>query len=83
MIRAMLRMFGLVDAEADSAKYEPAFGLPRQSLDQWLSRHPSMRERYDAELARASKRRPRNYKEDRNETSRPRAPPDAGNSLRI
>ena len=59
MIRALLRMFGLVDSDADPAKFEPVFGLPKRSLDEWLSRHPSMRERYDAELDRASKRIPR------------------------
>jgi hypothetical protein len=66
MIRPLLRFFGLVDAEADSAKFEPVFGLPRRSLDEWLSRHPSMRETYDAELARITERRRGGYRDSRN-----------------
>jgi len=67
MIRELLRWFGLFKADAGYEKFEPVYGLPKQSLQEWLSRNPSMRERYAADLARASKGRRRNYKEDRDE----------------
>ena len=67
MIRKLLRWFGLVNAEAGYEEFEPVYGLPKRSLEEWLSRNPSMRERYAADLARASRGRRRNYKEDREE----------------
>ena len=68
MIRELLRWLGLFKAEVGSEKFEPVYGLPKQSLEEWLSRNPSMRERYAADLARASKGRRRYFKEDRVES---------------
>lgn len=56
MIKKLLRLFRLVETENVSARFEPVYGLPKQAFEEWLSRNPSMRERYAAELARASKR---------------------------
>lgn len=82
MIRKLLRWLGLLNAEADSGRFEPVYGLPKWSLEEWLSRNPALRENYAADLARASKSRRRNFKDDRNESSPQRSPIDAGRDPR-
>lgn len=54
MIKELLRLCGLLKAEADSGKFELVYGLPQKSLEEWLSRNPSMRKKYAADLARLS-----------------------------
>jgi hypothetical protein len=82
MIHRLLRLFGLANSKPDSEKFEPVFGLPKQSIDEWLSRHRSMKERYDAELARLSKPRRRSYKEDRYDGYRHRTPLESDHDRR-
>lgn len=53
MIKYLMRFLGLIaddreDSELD--KFEPIYGLPRRSLDEWLSRNPALKKDYEAKL---------------------------------
>lgn len=53
MIKCVMRFLGIIaddreDSELD--KFEPIYGLPKRSLDEWLSRNPALRNEYEAEL---------------------------------
>ena len=50
MIESLSRLFGFVADEENFENYEPIYGLPKQSLDEWLSRNPKLRQEYDATL---------------------------------
>jgi hypothetical protein len=60
MIRSLLRFFNIIPDTANLDKYEPIYGLPTHSLDEWLSQNPELKKSYDVELrARKSRRRDR------------------------
>lgn len=82
MIKNLLRRLGFLNAEPYSGRFEPVYGLPKQSLEEWLSRNPSMRERYADDLARASKGCRRKFKEDREESGPRQSPFDASRDRR-
>ncbi|MCA9147205.1 MAG: hypothetical protein KDB05_30725 [Planctomycetales bacterium] len=53
MIKYLMWFLGLIaddreDSELD--KFEPIYGLPRRSLDEWLSRNPALKKDYEAKL---------------------------------
>jgi hypothetical protein len=50
MIKPLLRFFGFVKDERGLEKFESIYGLPTRSLDEWFSRNPALRTRYEAEL---------------------------------
>jgi hypothetical protein len=50
MVNLLLRLFGIIRGEGELDKFEPIYGLPTRSLDEWLSRNPALRNDYDAKL---------------------------------
>jgi hypothetical protein len=50
MVKSLLRFFGILKDERGLDKFEPIYGLPPRSLDEWLSRNPGRRTDYEAEL---------------------------------
>lgn len=50
MIDWLLHFFGIIRDERGPDEFEPIYGLPKRSLDEWLSRNPALRKDYDAEL---------------------------------
>lgn len=69
MIIKVLQLCGLVNSPTTADDYDPVFGLPKRSLEEWLARHPSMRPKYDAELNRRTKQSRRNFTEERHATA--------------
>jgi hypothetical protein len=69
MIIKLLQLCGLVNSPTTADDYDPVFGLPKRSLEEWLARHPSMRPKYDAELKLRTKRGRRSFMEERNVTA--------------
>jgi hypothetical protein len=51
MFKSLLRFFGLVNGKSDTDNFDPLYGLPKQSLDEWLSRNPTLKREYASELA--------------------------------
>jgi hypothetical protein len=49
-IDAVLRYLGIVAGSRELAKFEPIYGLPKQSLDAWLSRNPQLKKAYELKL---------------------------------
>jgi len=43
MVNWLLRLFGIIRGEGGLDKFEPIYGLPTRSLDEWLSRNPALR----------------------------------------
>lgn len=56
MLQSMLRFFGIRKDKKKSEDFDPIYGLPKQSLDDWLSRNPSLRKQHEAELLARSLR---------------------------
>jgi hypothetical protein len=50
MRNALLRFLGSRRAK-ELSRFEPIYGLPRRSLDEWLARNPQLRKEYEIELA--------------------------------
>ncbi len=51
MFKSLFRVFGIGADESELDKFEPIYGLPKPSLDEWLSRNPELKKKYDIELA--------------------------------
>ena len=68
MIIKLLQLCGLVNSPTTADNFDPVFGLPKRSLEEWLARHPSMRTKYDAELSRRTRQSRRSFVEERNVT---------------
>ena len=51
MLRSMTRLLGLGTEPTELDQFEPIYGLPKRSLDEWLSRNPQLKRHYDEELA--------------------------------
>ena len=56
IINSLLRFCGLVKDERGLDQFEPVYGLPTRSLNEWLSRNPALKEEYEAELRFRSRR---------------------------
>jgi hypothetical protein len=57
MWREWLRLIGLSDsADPIGDQYDPVYGLPRRSLEEWLARNPDVKDEYEAELRRRAVR---------------------------
>jgi hypothetical protein len=54
MFKSLLRFFGLVNENSEADNFDPLYGLPKQSLDEWLSRNPMLKREYASELAARS-----------------------------
>jgi hypothetical protein len=50
MLKSLLRFFGIVKDDSELDNFEPIYGLPKRSLDEWLSRNPAFKEKYESEL---------------------------------
>ena len=49
MFRWLLKSLGFIrDDSTQRTEYDPVYGLPRRSLDEWLARTPQLREEYEA-----------------------------------
>jgi hypothetical protein len=51
MFKAMFRYFESAGNSSTSNDFEPIYGLPRSSLNDWLSRNPLLKKEYDEKLA--------------------------------
>ncbi len=51
MFKTILRAFGIGADPSELDKFEPIYGLTKRSLDEWLSRNPELRKKYDIEMA--------------------------------
>jgi hypothetical protein len=51
MFKKILRAFGIGADPSELDKFEPIYGLTKRSLDEWLSRNPELRNKYEPELA--------------------------------
>lgn len=48
MFRWLLKSLGFIrDDSTQQTEYDPVYGLPRRSLDEWLARNPQLREEYE------------------------------------
>ena len=50
MIESLSRLLGIAADERELDNYEPIYGLPNHSLDEWLARNPILRQEYDAKF---------------------------------
>jgi hypothetical protein len=51
MFNALLRWLGFGTDRSELEAFEPIYGLPTRSLDEWLSRNPQLKKEYEIELA--------------------------------
>jgi len=56
MNKWLMQCLGFDTHDKELDKYERIYGLPRKSLDEWLSRNPVMKREYEAELRARSLR---------------------------
>jgi hypothetical protein len=54
MFQSLLRFFGLAKKSSE-LEFDPLYGLPRQSLEGWLSRNPKLKKDYASQLAARSR----------------------------
>ena len=53
MLKWLGQLFGKAGEPRSSyPEDDPIYGLPRQSIEQWLARNPRLKEEYEAELRR-------------------------------
>jgi len=64
MLRSIIRFLGLGTESTESDKFEPIYGLPKRSLDEWLSRNSRLKMDYERELV-ARLQRSRNARDAR------------------
>lgn len=58
MFKSLLRRLGIMNDPLEPNRFEPIYGFPTRSIDEWLARNPKLKEKYDAELlARSSRSR--------------------------
>jgi hypothetical protein len=50
MFKSLLRFFGIVEDVGAAKEFDPIYGLPRRSLDEWLSRNPALKKDHEAAL---------------------------------
>jgi hypothetical protein len=50
MVKSLLRFVGIAKDERAPEQFDPIYGLPRRSLDEWLSRNPALKKDYEAAL---------------------------------
>lgn len=50
MRRSIVRLLGPNTDSTELDKFEPIYGLPKRSLDEWLSRNPQLKKDYEREL---------------------------------
>lgn len=50
MLRSIIRFLGLGIESTELDGFEPIYGLPKRSLDEWLSRNATLKKGYDLEL---------------------------------
>jgi hypothetical protein len=54
MFKSVLRFFGLAKKSSERDNFDPLYGLPKQSLDEWLARNPKLKREYASQLAARS-----------------------------
>lgn len=55
MCESLRRFFSVGNAPTELDAFEPIYGLPKRSLDEWLSRNPRLKKEYDAKLRARSR----------------------------
>jgi hypothetical protein len=50
MFKSLLGFLGMTADSTELDKFEPIYGLPKRSLDEWLSRNPKLKKEYEREL---------------------------------
>ena len=83
MLKSLFQFLGL---HKDHTKYldtfEPIYGMPKRSLEEWLSRNPNLMKDYEAKLAARAIRNHRSpYRAERRLTSSESARTFLGTSL--
>jgi hypothetical protein len=62
MLKLLLRFFGIVKGNSELDNFDPIYGLPKHSLDEWLARNPTLKKKYESELmARSSRNHRRSH----------------------
>jgi hypothetical protein len=54
MLKSLFRFFGIAKESAELDKFDPIYGLPKRSLEEWLSRNPTLAKEYKAKLTARS-----------------------------
>ena len=66
MVTWLRRSFRSAEGSSTISQFEPIYGLPISSLEQWLLRNPKLKESYDATMSARALRtqapRPRSLK---------------------
>ena len=50
MFNWLFWLFGTDDVTQQLDEFEPIYGLPKASFEEWMSRNPDLRKEYDAKL---------------------------------
>lgn len=56
MFKSLLRRLGIMNGTLEPNKFDPIYGFPTRSIDEWFARNPKLKADYDAELAARSLR---------------------------
>jgi hypothetical protein len=60
MLKSMFQFLGFDKGDTKYLDaFEPIYGLPKRSLEKWLSRNPTLKKEYEAKLAARSIRNDR------------------------
>jgi hypothetical protein len=51
MFKSLLRFFGLAKKSSERDNFDPLYGLPKPSFNEWLSRNPKLKRDYASQLA--------------------------------
>ncbi len=54
MFKSLLRFLGLAKKSSEPDNFDPLYGLPKHSLDEWLSHNPKLKREYASQLAARS-----------------------------
>jgi hypothetical protein len=60
MFKWLLWFFGRAPIIPQLDEFEPIYGLPKSSFDEWIARNPALRKEYEAKLKARSLRGTRN-----------------------
>lgn len=50
MFKSLLRFLGFVKDEKRAEEFDPIYGYPPRSIDEWLSYNPVLKKSYEAKL---------------------------------
>jgi len=56
MIKALRRWFGSMADTSELDRFEPIYGMPKQTFDAWIAHNPKLKKSYNAKLSARSQR---------------------------